>query len=35
MLKAAQLYADQLREKNIEAWYRPENIFWNEGRRAE
>lgn len=31
MLKAAQLYADQLREKNIEAWYRPENIFWNGG----
>lgn len=31
MLKPAQLYADQLQKINTEAWYIPENIFWNGG----
>lgn len=29
MLKPAQLYKEQLQRKNIESWYKPENIFWN------
>lgn len=29
MLKPAQLYEEQLQRKNIESWYKPENIFWN------
>lgn len=29
MLKPAQLFKDKLQEENIKAWYRPENIFWN------
>lgn len=31
MLKPAQLYAEELQRKNTEAWYKPENIFWNGG----
>ncbi len=31
MLKAAQLYEDELQKKNIEAWYKSENIYWNGG----
>ena len=31
MLKPAQLYRDKLQEENIKAWYKPENIFWNDG----
>lgn len=31
MLKPAQLYAEELQIKNTEAWYKPENIFWNGG----
>lgn len=31
MLKPAQLYADELQKKNTEAWYKPENMFWNGG----
>jgi RimJ/RimL family protein N-acetyltransferase len=31
MLKPAQLYREQLQRKNTEAWYKPENIFWNGG----
>ncbi|MCM1088950.1 MAG: GNAT family N-acetyltransferase [Muribaculaceae bacterium] len=29
MLKPAQLYEEQLQQKNIESWYKPENIFWH------
>lgn len=29
MLKAAQIYEKELQEKNIESWYKPENIFWS------
>ena len=31
MLKPAQLYEKELKRKNTEAWYKPENIFWNGG----
>lgn len=31
MLKTAQLYKEQLENKNIESWYKPENIYWNGG----
>ena len=31
MLKAAQLYDQELQEQNLQAWYKPENIFWNGG----
>lgn len=31
MLRPAQLYAEELQRKNTEAWYKPENIYWNGG----
>ena len=31
MLRPAQLYESELQRKNTEAWYKPENIFWNGG----
>lgn len=31
MLKPAQLYKKELLEKNMRAWYQPENIYWNGG----
>ena len=31
MLRPAQLYKDQLEQKNIETWYRSEYIYWNVG----
>lgn len=31
MLKPAQLYADQLRTKIINTWYKPEYIYWTFG----
>lgn len=31
MLKPAQLYKEELEKKNTEAWYQPENIYWNGG----
>ena len=31
MLKAAQLYKEQLEQKSIESWYKPENIYWHGG----
>lgn len=31
MLKPAQLYMEELQEENINAWYQPENIYWNGG----
>ena len=31
MLKPAQLYKSELQKKNIESWYKPENIFWHGG----
>lgn len=31
MLKTAQLYKEQLYEKNIESWYKPENIYYHGG----
>lgn len=31
MLKAAQLYKEQLERKNTESWYQQENIYWNGG----
>lgn len=29
MLKTAQLYREELEKKNIESWYKPENIYWH------
>ena len=31
MLKTAQLYREELEKKNIESWYKPENIYWHGG----
>ena len=31
MLKPAQLYKDELNEKMIETWYKPENIYYHGG----
>ena len=31
MLKPAQLYKDELNEKMIESWYKPENIYYHGG----
>lgn len=31
MLKPAQLYREELERENIKSWYKPENMFWNEG----
>lgn len=31
MLRPAQLYNGQLEKKNIESWYKPENIYWHGG----
>lgn len=31
MLRPAQLYEEELREKNIESWYDPVNIYWHGG----
>ena len=31
MLRPAQLYKEQLENKNIESWYKPENIYYHGG----
>ena len=31
MLRAAQLYKEELEKKNIESWYKPENIYYHGG----
>ncbi len=31
MLKPAQMYKERLQEENIKSWYKPENIYWEDG----